>query len=82
MKVRGKEAEYWKPLFKDWDPEGIGRAGGLVETAPKKRKLVDEIDVGTVVCPLCQKRLRLLHRKPTGSKLSIKDSHGLEKIIE
>lgn len=60
----------------------VDRAEGLGALAPKERKLVDEIDVGAVECPLCQKRLRLLHRKPSGSKPSVKDSHGLEEIVE
>jgi len=60
----------------------VERAAGLRETLPKERKLVDEIDVGAVECPLCQKRLRLLHRKATGSKPSLKDTHRLEEIFE
>lgn len=60
----------------------VERAEGLGEAVPKERKLVDEIDVGTIKCPLCQKRLRLLHRKATGSKLSVKDTHRLEEILE
>lgn len=60
----------------------VERAEGLGETVPKERKLMDEIDVGAVECPLCEKRLRLLHRKPSGGKPSAKDSHRLEEIVE
>jgi ParB family chromosome partitioning protein len=48
----------------------------------KERKLVDEIDVGDVECPLCQKRLRLLHCKPTGGKPSPKDAHKVQEIVQ
>lgn len=59
----------------------VERAEGL-GVAPKERKLLDEIEVGAVECPLCQKHLRLLHRKPAGGKPSAKDSHRLEEIVE
>jgi len=59
----------------------VERAEGLRESVPKERKLVDEIDVGAVECPLCRKHLRLLHRKATGGKPSVKDSHRLEEIL-
>lgn len=52
--------------------------GGVI----KERKLVDEIDVGNVECPLCQKRLRLLHCKPTGGKPSLKDTHRVQEITQ
>lgn len=48
----------------------------------KERKLVDEIDVGNIECPLCQKRLRLLHCKPTGGKPSLKDTHRVQEITQ
>ena len=60
----------------------VERAEGLGAPASKERKLIDEIEVGAIECPLCQKRLRLLHRKPSGSKPSVKDSHRLEEIVE
>jgi len=60
----------------------VERAEGLGAPAPKERKLVDEIDVGAIECPLCEKRLRLLHRKPSGGKPSAKDGHRLEEIVE
>lgn len=60
----------------------LERAEALREPAPKERKLVDEIDVGAVECPLCRKRLRLLHRRATGSRPSPRDTHRVEDILE
>jgi ParB-like chromosome segregation protein Spo0J len=60
----------------------VERTEDVGEVVQKERKLVDEIDVGEVECPLCQKRLHLLHCKPTGSKPSGRDTHKVQEIVQ
>ncbi len=41
-------------------------------------KMVDEIDVGEVTCPKCDKKLRLIHREKSNSKKVLK--HRVEEV--